>query len=271
MDQTIEITSWLQNLSRHKVQRDKGWVLSQEVAQRLMDRLAGIKIHPERILNITACSHILEPSLKQSFPQSQTTTLDLLSLPLPSLSFGCESKSVDLIISNLAFYWVDDLLALFQEIQRVLKPGGLLLFTTLGPDTLLPLRQAWQAVDDMPHVHHFWDLHDIGDALLYTSFADPVMDVERLTIEYGQLADLWQDLKSQGETNCLIARRKTLTGLRRWRAMLEQLDMLKAGQYQIPFEINYGQAWGVDFAKTKPNNDNAEVLVDVASIKKYKQ
>src|SRR5690606_5630407 len=88
--------------------------------------------------------------------------------------------SVELVFSNLMLQWMDDPAIVFREFRRVLKPDGLLLFTSFGPDTLHELRKAWSAADDRVHVNRFIDMHDLGDALLRSGFVNPVMDVDRI-------------------------------------------------------------------------------------------
>jgi malonyl-CoA O-methyltransferase len=108
---------------------------------------------------------------------------------------------IDLIYSNLTLQWCNDTERTLREFKRVLAPGGLLLFTTLGPDTLSELRQSWADADALPHVNRFLDLHDIGDALLRSGFSDPVMDRENLTLTYPDTRRLMQDLKQIGAQN----------------------------------------------------------------------
>src|SRR5699024_11013806 len=126
-------------------------------------------------------------------------------LPLPD-------ASVDLIFSNLALHWSEAFDQVFREYQRVLRPDGLALFSSLGPDTLHELRSAWRTVDDRPHVHPFEDMHNLGDALIAARLADPVMDMEHITLTYADAMQLMRDLQSMGTTNVATARARGLTG-----------------------------------------------------------
>ncbi len=151
--------------------------------------------------------------------------------------------SVELIVSNLALQWCDPRSAL-AEFRRVLAPGGLLAFTSFGPDTLKELRAAWRTVDDRAHVHTFLDMHDLGDRVLEAGFADAVMDVERLTVYYPEVPALLRELKGLGAHNIAAGRARGLTGKRhfaRFRAAYEA--MAKDGRIPASFEVIFGHAW----------------------------
>jgi malonyl-CoA O-methyltransferase len=125
-----------------------------------------------------------------------------------------------------------------------LRPGGLFLFTTFGPDTLKELRQAWSEVDGDSHVSPFLDMHDIGDALVRARFADPVMDVERLTLTYTHARDLMRDLKLLGAHNATHERPRALTGRTRLAAVERAYEHHRdAGRLPASYEVVYGHAW----------------------------
>lgn len=130
------------------------------------------------------------------------------------------------------------------EMLRVLRPGGRLLFCTFGPDTLQQLRQAWRQADRRPHVHPFIDMHLVGDQLLHCGFTDPIVDADWVTVHYPQDAALYADLRAEGFTNILAARRKTLTGKARFRRYQEALDELRepGRPLAVTFELVYGVA-----------------------------
>ena len=129
---------------------------------------------------------------------------------------------------DLVLQWVDDPRRAFEEFRRVLTVGGLLTFTTFGPDTLKELARAFAGIDGYTHVSRFVDMHDLGDMLVQSGFADPVMDMEMLTVTYASPAALLAELKALGATNQTRGRPRGLTGSaagkrstrrsRRWRA-----------------------------------------------------
>ncbi|MHB1241395.1 MAG: malonyl-ACP O-methyltransferase BioC [Gammaproteobacteria bacterium] len=162
---------------------------------------------------------------------------DLEQLPLPD---GC----ADLVFSNLALQWCAAPDTAFQEFRRVLRPGGVVMFTTFGPDTLKELREAWAEADRYSHVNPFLDMHDIGDALVRARLAEPVMDVERLTLTYERTLDLVRDLQRLGSRNVGSARPRGLTGRGRIETMTQRYEAVRTdGRLPATFEVVYGHAW----------------------------
>ncbi|MEK7697754.1 MAG: methyltransferase domain-containing protein, partial [Pseudomonadota bacterium] len=175
--------------------------------------------------------------------------------------------SVDMIVSNLALQWCDAQTA-FAEFRRVLRPGGLAIFTTFGPDTLRELRTAWRTVDDRPHVHGFRDMHDLGDLLVRSGFAEPVMDVERLTLTYADVLGVLSDLKRLGAHNTARGRARGLTGkhqFARFRAAYEALA--RDGRIPATYEAVYGLAWAPEAARA-PRAADGTGSVPVAELRR---
>ena len=162
-----------------------------------------------------------------------------------------DAGSVDLAISNLTLQWCDPQ-RVAKEVARVLKPAGLFLFTTFGPDTLKELRAAFRAADDKPHVNRFVDMHDIGDILVAAGFADPVMDQEIVTLTYTGLPTLLKELKGIGAHNVLGGRSTGLMGRTRWQRMVTAYESFRKDE-RLPatYEVVYGHAWKPEFAARK--------------------
>ncbi len=163
---------------------------------------------------------------------------DAEQLPFADASF-------DMLFSNLTVQWCSDLEQTFSEFRRVLKPGGVLLYTTLGPDTLKELRTSWAMVDDRVHVNTFLDMHDVGDAMLRARLAEPVLDTELLTLTYHQCMMLMRDLKDLGAHNINPGRNRGLTGPRKLKAVMEAYERFRQGDGLLPatYEVVYGHAW----------------------------
>ena len=172
---------------------------------------------------------------------------DMNALPLPR-------EHADVLWSNFALQWANDLPALFAEWNRVLKVGGVMMFTAPGPDTLIELRRAISRDEAMAdkHVHRFTDLHDIGDMLVHAGFADPVMDMEVITLEYATTDALWRDLKAQGASNAMLTRSRGLMTPRKLRAICVALEAGRrdGGPIRVSVEVIYGHAWKVAPKKT---------------------
>jgi malonyl-CoA O-methyltransferase len=158
---------------------------------------------------------------------------DLERLPLAA-------ESIDMVWSNMALHWVPESIGVLREFYRVLAPGGLLMFSTLGPDTLKELR----AVAGADRVHQFLDMHDIGDRLVSAEFADPVMDMEMITVGYPGPGALLDELRLTGQTNALRDRPKGLSG-RRFLARLRTglAARMPDGKLSVSWEVVYGHAW----------------------------
>jgi malonyl-CoA O-methyltransferase len=149
-----------------------------------------------------------------------------------------------MVWSNLALAWAGDPLAALREVHRVLIAGGLLMFSSYGPDTLKELKAAFGAGSGARHVHSFIDMHDLGDMLVASGFAAPVMDMEVITLTYSEVPALLRDLKASGETCAARDRRRGLMGRRAWERMLASYEReRKQGRLPATIEVIYGHAW----------------------------
>jgi len=276
--------------ARAAARYDAAAVLQREIADRLLARLDYMRIAPQRILDLGCGTGYAIGLLGKRYPAARLTGLDLAhamtataqARTQPRLPFGlgrhlsrnrfinadAESlpfadKSFDLVFSNLALQWCDPD-AVFRECRRVLHPGGLLLFSTFGPDTLKELRAAWRAVDSSQHVHTFLDMHDIGDALVRARFADPVMDVEPLTLTYADVPGVLRDLKAIGAHNAATARHATLTGKTHFARFVQAYEIFRQTDGRIPasYETVYGHAWAPSAMSTSPANGTTVVRFD---------
>ena len=141
----------------------------------------------------------------------------------------------------------------------------MLVFSCYGPDTLYELKQAWRAVDDLPHVNDFPDMHDIGDELMSVGFREPVMDVERLTVEYSDVMALMRDLKGSGAHNVATQRLRGLTGKAHFRGMLQAYEQFSYdGRYPASYEVTFGAAFAPAEGQPvrTPDGDVATFSVD---------
>lgn len=265
-------------------------VLQLEVGRRLEERLDFIKLNPKHIIDIGASTGRFSQQLKQRYQAASIFSLDIaynmlkvgrdhfsnrnqaICADAEFLPFA--DNSVELIFSNLTVQWLPTTDFFAKECFRVLKPGGLLFFTTLGPDTLFELKSAWSAVDTDVHVNTFLDMHDVGDSLHKTGFSDPVMDSEVITVTYRALKRLILDLKQTGTHNLNTHRPQGLTGKDKLKAMYAAYEQFKNSDdvYPASYEVIYGHAWKPDAAQlTKKKQNPTEFRIAVEDIKKYER
>ncbi len=249
--------------------------LQKEVARRLDEHLDEMKIQPARILDAGCGPGIGFDHLRARYPQAELIGLDLalamlqqarghavppslfgrlakLWQSVPEVRYVCgdiealplAKDSVDLVWSNLALQWATDLPAALRQLQRVLRPEGLLLFSSFGPDTLKELRQAFAGLDGYGHVNRFIDMHDVGDMLVHAGFAQPVMEMERITVTYPDLKSVLRELKEIGAHTVVEGGRGGLMGRREWQQLSENYERCRSeGRLPATFEVIYGHAW----------------------------
>ena len=264
------------NFARAATAYDGSAVLQREVARRMLERLDYVKIAPQPVLDVGCGTGGSLTALGERYPKSfvfgadaseamlqagrgqrkrmrwllpfmRGNTASLLSADAQALPL--KTASVGLIWSNLMLHWVDDPLAAFRESHRVLDIGGLLMFSTFGPDTLKELRACFS--DGHEHTHRFVDMHDYGDMLVECGFADPVMDVEMLTMTYPGVDELFSDLRRNGASCAMQTRRSGLMGRQAWQAARAAYErLLKDGRLPATFEVVYGHAWKAQPSKT---------------------
>jgi malonyl-CoA O-methyltransferase len=238
--------------------------LQREVEARLMESLDYYEGKPACVLDVGCGTARGTAVLKKRWRDAEVIALDV-SLPmlqaakrhsgwLRPLTRVCADacrlpfpeRSMDVVYSNLCMQWCDTPRTVFTEFARVLKPGGYLVASTLGPDTLTELRQAWAAVDDsQPHVSRFFDIRDIGDAALSAGLKDPVLDTDHITLRYPDVRALLAELKGLGATNADAERARGLTGKGRFKAMLDAYEARRhAGSIPATYEVVTLHGWG---------------------------
>jgi malonyl-CoA O-methyltransferase len=256
-------------------------VLQGEVRDLLLARLDLTALDPRLVLDAGAGTGLGSRALKRRYPKSRVLALDsapgmlraaarrgswfrpVARVCADAARLPLAEASVDLIFSSFMLPWcgVDQV---FAEFRRVLAPRGFFTFATLGPDTLGELRNAWAAVDSSPRVHAFLDMHDLGDALVRAGFAEPVLDVERYTLEYTDVARLAADLKAVGEVNSLAGRARGLTGPRKFDAMKRAYETRRRdGRLPATYEVVFGQAWGPRESAGRSGTANTVSLEDM--------
>lgn len=245
---------------------DQHAFVQQEIGNRLLERLDYLKQKPEIILDVGAGTGRHTRDLQQKFPQSTIIGIDIahgmaqfakskqswqfwknapqyLCADAENLPFA--NSSVDLIFSNFTLQWCTNLQRAFAEFKRILKPNGLIFFSTLGPQTLHELKASFATVDSYTHVNEFIDMHDIGDHLLNLRFNDPVIDMEMITIYYKSVKSLLKDLKGTGAHNVNKQRPAGCLSKQHYLQMIQAYQTFQHANGLIPasYEVIYGHAW----------------------------
>jgi malonyl-CoA O-methyltransferase len=237
--------------------------LQREIGARLLEQLDPVRLTPELVIDLGAGTGQCLGPLAKRYRRAQILAVDTAEgmlrearrkapRVLSRQRFVCGDAEAlplaggqaDLLFSNLMLQWCNDLGTAFRELRRVLSPGGVLMFSTFGPDTLAELRDSFASVDGHSHVSRFPDMHNVGDALLGAGFQHVVVDAEHLTRGYPDVYALMRDLKTLGAVNATAGRQRGLTGRRRMQAMGDVYERHRAdGLLPSTWEVIYGHAW----------------------------
>lgn len=252
--------------------------LHAEVAGRMAERLPLFKAAPRCVVDWSSFLGAGASQLMAAFPDAALVAVDPHAMllersrqalhapwwharrwrgPAASTLLATEGGSIEaqLVWSNMALHSEADPLALMQRWQRMLSPGGLVMFSCLGPDSLRELTSLYAQLQWPAPTLPFVDMHDLGDMLVHAGFADPVMDQEHLTVHWDNAAALCRDLRQLGGN----VSPDRYTGLRtpRWRETLHQaMEALRDrnGRLALTFEAVYGHAFKAEAAMTVPSD-----------------
>jgi malonyl-CoA O-methyltransferase len=262
--------------------------LQREVESRLLEGLERMTIEPVVVLDVGSGPGRATGVLRKRFRSAQVIALDI-AIPMlrqarrqgswwHPVSAVCADAgalpladgSVDLLFSSLCLQWLDDVPATLAEFRRVLRPGGLMLVTTFGPDTLGELRDAWVAGDARAHVSAFAPMAAVGDALMAQGFRDPVLDRDVFTLSYAALDDLIGELRAIGANNARRDRSRALTGKSAWRRMRSAYDAMRDvdGRYPATYEVIYVQAVAPDPGQPRRGAAGEIATIPVSSIRR---
>lgn len=252
---------------------DKVAVLQQEINNRLLECFDLFSIKCERLLDLGSGTGYATKKLEKRFKHTQIIQADLSHSMLyeskikqrrffsrqqhvcnNAKQLPFKNDSFDVVYCNLMLQWCPNLDDVFFEINRVLRQGGVFVFSSFGPDTLKELRQSWQAVDSEVHVNTFIDMHDVGDALMRNVLGEPVLSTEHMQIKYEEIKQLMNELKQIGAQNNNKGRRKTLTGKGRIEKLINHYESFRDnGVLPATYEVIYGHAWKTGSALNTEN------------------
>ena len=260
---------------------DQAAVVERYMADELINRLHVVNLTPERVLDVGCGTGYAQQGLSEQYPDADLILLDFATNMLQHINplkadqdnlicadvevMPIASHSVDMVYCNAVLH-LCRLEVVLMEFLRILKPHGLLTFSTFGPDTLTELRAAWKDVDSCTHVHDFTDMHNIGDALVQHQFIEPVMDVDYLKVTHRNLDGLLRDLKQAGANNAAANRHRGLTGRSKLGELKKSMEGFRndQGLIESTFEIVYGHAWAP--TQIRLGDATGEVAVSLESI-----
>lgn len=266
-------------------------VLQRKTGDELLNRLSLVALQPKIVLDLGVGSGRNLNLLAKRYPKAQLVAVDIATemvkqaraiyrqnegvkrwlpnaakpmyIASDAENLSLADNSVDLVFANLTLQWCDPRMS-FAEIWRVLRPAGLVMFTSLGSNTLTELRQSWASVDDYQHVNMFYDMHDVGEAMMEAGLADPVLDTDYHTLRYETSMALMKDLKVLGASNVNANRRRGLTGKQALKTVAETYEQFRVdGLLPATYEVVYGHAWG---NQLKQQNSNGEIRISIDQI-----
>jgi malonyl-CoA O-methyltransferase len=248
---------------------DEASVLARETGKRMVERLEYTRLAPKTVADIGCATGDGVRALQKRFPDALALAIDyaqpmlqavrertprlqrvlgrgprLLNADVNALPLA--ARSLGLVWSNLMLQWLDDPLPAIRELHRVLEADGLLMFATLGPDTLRELRMAAQIVGADNTARNFLDMHDLGDMLVAAGFSDPVMDMEMIALTYKSARGFLADQRHLGVRDGLLGRQDWRT----WRQLFGAWTRDADDRFSVSFEIVFGHAWKVPLTKT---------------------
>ena len=240
---------------RRALQSGAATFLLDRVVEDMADRLAAVKREFAHAADVWTPGEGLASHLRfNAFARIAPEDSPRETLPLAP-------ESLDLVVSALAFQFVNDLPGVLAQIRRALKPDGLLLAAMIGGDTLTELRQSFAVAEAeceggvSPRVAPFADLRDIGSLLQRVGLALPVIDVDRVVVRYDDAFALMQDLRRMGATNILAERRRIPT---RRAAMLRMAQIYRErfadpdGRIRATFDVIWMSGWAPHESQQKP-------------------
>ncbi len=258
----VDVENTKDSFDKAAAKYDSVTALQRDVGDRLLSRLGHVKFEPKLLVDVGAGTGVPTGKLIQKYPQTQVMAFDIANGMLQvnrdrnnSGLTGCsvadmhnmpiKSDCVDMIFSNLAMQWSNDLPVVLDEYQRIMRNGGLLHFATFGPSTLLELKQSWGAVDpDNSHVNSFYSIGSVGDMLLEAGFTDVVVDSDKIKLHYADVMPLMRELKTLGANNRTHGRSRVLTGKSKMQQMISKYEELREDDgVPVTYDIIYAHAW----------------------------
>ncbi len=269
----LEIEKISKSFSKAAKHYESSAFLQKEVASRLLERLELMNVKPERVLDAGCGTGFCTRALKKKYKKAKIIGVDIApgmidlankenglfsklgfsKVESNKIEYHCadinklpfDNNHFDLVFSNLAVQWIMEPKLAFLELNRVLKPGGILIFSSMGEETLNELKQSWSSVDKRIHVNHFFDMKQVGDQVFSSNFENTVMDRDIITMTYQTMVGLMKDLKAIGANNLNSERPKGLMGKTKFNQLKAAYEKFRWEDGQLPatYDVIYGHAW----------------------------
>lgn len=240
------------------------WILCADLFSSLFYKSLEKSYKPKKIIAQHLALKHLAKFKKQKSWFSKLSCIQTSNTSLPYLA-----NSFDLIISHLSLHEYTDIQSVLAEWRRILKPNGILLLNTLGPDTLKEVRLAGILVDHHVHVNRFIDPQLLSEALLKAGFADPIIDITRYNLQYASIPALLQDVKQNNFGNFALGRNHFLSG-KSWKEKFIQAlkkEAYDGETFKLSLEVVSAHAFAAE-PNTKSTNNKGEYQIPVSKIKK---
>ncbi|MCD6046474.1 MAG: bioC [Gammaproteobacteria bacterium] len=264
---------------RHLKQYQNAAPIIQEIGERLVSRLAYFRYPPQTICDLGAGQGIDTKLLNHVYPSAEVAAVDfsldqLKQIPKNHQCYVAEATQLpfpaakfDLVFANLLMPAIMDYPSFWQEVIRILKPGGIFLFSSLGPSSLHELRSSLEQAKAPDSLNTFIDMHDIGDGLVKAGFKDPAIDADILELHYSSLKTLLAELKSLGSIKIWQDYPHLYSGKTFW----QQVENFYRHQFTsekqkliATLEIYFGIA----FAPNQTEDAMKNISIPIASIKR---
>ncbi len=247
------------------------------VNERMIDRLDMINYFPKTILDLGCGTGLLSNLLRKKYDNAKIISVDfsfdmlnackekklntsllcadIEDLPMKSMSF-------DLIISNFTLHWCQNLQKILYNVQNCLSEKGIFFFSTLGPDSLNEIKEAFLKIDNINPVNNFIDMHHYGDMLNELGFIDPVMDLENITLKFDDFFGAINSIRKIGANVSIDKPKKPLTK-NEVNTIINSFPKSLDNKYPLTYEVIYGTAW----AKKSMSHDDSKVVIPIREKK----
>jgi len=250
------------NKSAHSY--DKHSMLQELISKKLLVRLSQLNIFPKNILDLGSGTGLNGLYFDKKYKKSHIINYDFAENMLVNarkkkpniiknilgrnkLSYVCGDieelcfapNSFDLIWSSSALQWCNDLPKILSMIETILRPGGLFIFSSFGPNTLKELRMI-----DNNSVNMFTDINSITNMLVSNKLLNPLLDAEDFIISYSTIEKFFKDIKGIGASSSSSQLSKGLGGKSKIIKIKKAYEKLRVeGKLPVTYEVIYGHAW----------------------------